>query len=315
LLTLLDPQDGQFHAFVREFGLQGRIRFDASCVHVITGPAGPLHDIRSPAENAMAADSITAFVRRLCLDAESAVHVSIAGGRKSMGYYLGYALSLFGREQDRLSHVLVSEPFETMRDFYYPPRTPRVLVTAQGNPVTTADARIDLADIPFVRLRDGLPSDLLGGDATFSETVAAATREIAPPALRFVTKECAVEAAGQSLRLPPLLWAWYRMHARVRAESRGATEGLRWVDVNPERLLREYRAAVGPMSHDYLQLQEQLARDQGVTERFFREKNAKLNRVLKSELALLATPYLLQSIGNRPRTSTGVSVAASRIDL
>jgi CRISPR-associated protein (TIGR02584 family) len=28
------------------------------------------------------------------------------GERKTMGFYVGYALSLFGRAQDRLSHVI-----------------------------------------------------------------------------------------------------------------------------------------------------------------------------------------------------------------
>ena len=34
-----------------------------------------------------------------------------------MGFYLGYALSLYGRTQDRLSHVLVSSPYES-RAYY-----------------------------------------------------------------------------------------------------------------------------------------------------------------------------------------------------
>jgi CRISPR-associated protein (TIGR02584 family) len=48
------------------------------------------------------------------------LHVSIAGGRKSMGFFAGYAFSLFGRTQDRLSHVLVNDPFESFPDFYFP---------------------------------------------------------------------------------------------------------------------------------------------------------------------------------------------------
>ncbi|MBV5299598.1 MAG: TIGR02584 family CRISPR-associated protein, partial [Rhodoferax sp.] len=76
-------------------------------------------DIRSPADNRAAADFITAQVRAITADSGCALHASIAGGRKTMGFYLGYALSLFGRPQDRLSHVLVSEPFESSYDFFY----------------------------------------------------------------------------------------------------------------------------------------------------------------------------------------------------
>lgn len=41
-----------------------------------------------------------------------------------MGFALGYAMSLFGRPQDCLSHVLVSDPYERVPDFYYPTPTP-----------------------------------------------------------------------------------------------------------------------------------------------------------------------------------------------
>ena len=169
-LMLLDPQIGQFHRLCAEHGLTGRIRFGADDIVAIAGDDGPLHDIRTPADNALAADAITAAVRRLCVDPEAAVHVSIAGGRKSMGYYIGYALSLFGREQDRLSHVLVNEPFENIPDFFFPPAQPRVVFGAGNRPASSADAVVQLAEIPFVRLRSGLPAELLSGAASFGAT-------------------------------------------------------------------------------------------------------------------------------------------------
>ncbi|MBF4102237.1 hypothetical protein INT80_01850 [Gallibacterium anatis] len=45
------------------------------------------------------------------------MHVSIAGGRKTMGFFAGYALSLYGRAQDSLSHVLVSAEYEAIQNF------------------------------------------------------------------------------------------------------------------------------------------------------------------------------------------------------
>ena len=47
-----------------------------------------------------------------------------------MGYYLGYALSLFGRSQDRLSHVLVSDGYEGHPEFYYPSKNSKVNIHA-----------------------------------------------------------------------------------------------------------------------------------------------------------------------------------------
>jgi CRISPR-associated protein (TIGR02584 family) len=85
-----------------------------------TPAARPLEDIRSPDDNRRAADGITELIREFTADPDCALHVSIAGGRKTMGFFLGYALSLYGRPQDKLSHVLVSEPFESSSGFYYP---------------------------------------------------------------------------------------------------------------------------------------------------------------------------------------------------
>ncbi|MGF1642988.1 MAG: CRISPR-associated ring nuclease Csm6, partial [Thiotrichales bacterium] len=112
-LALLSGEPGWFHRLRRDYSLP-EIAFNTGHIHILSDASGlPLDDIRTPTDNERAADQITDHLRRLTADPGSEVHVSIAGGRKTMGYYLGYALSLFGRPQDRLSHVLVSEPFES----------------------------------------------------------------------------------------------------------------------------------------------------------------------------------------------------------
>jgi CRISPR-associated protein (TIGR02584 family) len=106
---LLDPETGAFHALCRDWNL-GPILFDETCIQVLHKAGEPLKDIVSPQDNELTADQICAWVKEATGDPQAAVHVSLAGGRKTMGYYAGYALSLFGRDQDRLSHVLVDEP-------------------------------------------------------------------------------------------------------------------------------------------------------------------------------------------------------------
>ena len=86
---LLDARDGQFHAFCAEFGLTGQTRFDASCITVIADGQGQVAgDIRSHADNELAAGVIARVVRHFCQDDSCALHVSIAGGRKTMGFCL-----------------------------------------------------------------------------------------------------------------------------------------------------------------------------------------------------------------------------------
>lgn len=77
-----------------------------------------LDDSRSLDDNQAIADFIIDEVRALTSDENTQLHASIAGGRKTMTFFLGYAMSLFGRTQDRLSHVLVSEPYENLPDFF-----------------------------------------------------------------------------------------------------------------------------------------------------------------------------------------------------
>ena len=170
-LALLAGGRDQFGALCREYGLEG-IRFDASMIEVIPGADGrPLSDIRSPEDNELAADAITRRIADLTRDPDCAIHVSIAGGRKTMGFYAGYALSLYGRAQDRLSHVLVNERFEQSREFFFKPRQPVTIQDNKGLEVSTADARIYLAEIPFVPLSDGIHKPLLDRSMGYAETV------------------------------------------------------------------------------------------------------------------------------------------------
>lgn len=314
-LMLLDEETGHFHRLCAEHGLRGRVRLGDDDITVIEADSSPLHDIRTPGENAAAADAITAFVRALCADDDAAVHVSIAGGRKSMGYYMGYALSLFGREQDRLSHVLVSEPFESLPGFFYPPVRPKVVFAAGNRPATTADARIELAEIPFVRLRAGLPASLLSGAASFGDTVEVASRSVGPARLRFAAGAPVVHAGAVDVELPPLLWAWYALMAQARHRGLGEAGMVRPRDLDPRELVAAYARVVGPMSAACVRLEVQLRRDGGIEETFFREKNAKLNRLLEQRLGIAAGPYRIRSAGRRPQTRCGLVLDPGQVEL
>lgn len=213
-LSLFSDDLGWFYRLCADYGLSG-IRFDASHIHVLQNASGQhMDDIRSVDDNSAAADAITAKVRELSADPHCALHVSIAGGRKSMGFYVGYALSLYGRAQDRLSHVLVSEPFEQTLDFFYPTPQSHVLKRSDGRMADTKDAQVTLAHIPFVSLRHGLPEALLDGDASFNETVEAARLALAPPTLDICRRNCTITARGKTIKLAPAPLAMLALFAR-----------------------------------------------------------------------------------------------------
>ncbi len=309
--ALLHPDGGQFHALLADYPQLGRPTFDETHIHVIHDATGrPLADIRSPEENAHAADSITTLMSQLTRDEQAALHVSIAGGRKTMGFYLGYAFSLFARPQDELSHVLVSSPFESHPDFFYPPGRPKRLATRDGQHIDTRDARITLARIPVVRLRHGQPQALLQGRASFGDTVAAIQHSLQPPHLAIDLPSQHVACGGKAVQLPPALLAWLAWWARQTLQGRGPQS---WRSADAPEFLRLYRHVLGPLSGAYERAAKRL--QGGMEQQFFEQNNSKLEAALKKQLGLAATPYLLATSGQRPHTTRSLALEAQSIVL
>lgn len=300
-LTLLenDPRERHFHRLCDDLGLNPEtIRFNADTIHQI-GDHEPLDDIRSIGDNETAADAITALVRKLTADPQTAVHASIAGGRKTMGFYLGYAMSLFGREQDRLSHVLVSPPFESHPQFYYPPKEPRVLRDRDNRPIHTRDATITLADIPFVRLRGHLDGSILGEETSYSETVRRAQRNVDPPTLMLDRDHKTIHCGDHAVVLSPSLFAFYAwMARRLLADN----PGIHWTQNNVrEEYLEEYVRVVGEYSGDYENASLSLRR--GMDKDFIDPKVSKINKQIENILGKEpARPYLISTLSVIPES-------------
>jgi CRISPR-associated protein (TIGR02584 family) len=126
-----------------------------------TGRTHELPDIRSPEDNRAAADFLLEQVRSLVENPDIHLIASLAGGRKTMGALLYACMTLIGRETDRLTHVLVSEPFDTLRDFWFPGQPGDPLAAPSGKSKhDAATARLELADVPFVPLRNLFQRDL-----------------------------------------------------------------------------------------------------------------------------------------------------------
>ena len=300
-LSLLHPESGWFHRLRTDYDLPP-IAFGPEHVHVLTDAGGrPLGDIRSPEDNERAADTITDLVRGLTGDDDCALHVSIAGGRKTMGFYLGYALSLYGREQDRLSHVLVNAPYESHPEFFYP--TPRsVLIHTReprSRPYDARDAKVTLAEIPFVRLREGLAPELMEGTASFSAVVADAQRALPPLALALDPASCTVTAGGESFHMKP---AWFATYWMLAERARLGKPGVHWSDDGIEQeLLDYYGQVVNPASGDYERAERAYAH--GLTAENFNPTKAHVKKELERRLGRRrAGPYLITSQESIPGT-------------
>lgn len=320
-LALLGQRGGRdfLGQFCRDYGLErSTIRFDAEHIHVIRGSDGlELDDITDEAGNTAAADQISRLIQRLTRDPKTRLHVSLAGGRKTMGFYLGYALSLYARPQDRLSHVLVNPPFESHPEFFYPPPRPKTLTVAGKNHyVSTADAQVRLAEIPFVRLRDAQP--VLDGDLSFSEAVARAQQALDRPDLRIDLNNRLVYLQGQPVQLMPTHFAWLVWFADrakrglppVRFDEHGALDLqriIRWLEGD----------SPGPQWESVEKALEEL-RGGEKRPNYFGRSLSKLNSELRKKAALSPTAaarYQVRSFGRRPQTRYGLDLTPDCIRL
>jgi CRISPR-associated protein (TIGR02584 family) len=316
-LSLLSAEPGWFARLCRDYGLTG-VHFDRDAIHVLTDASGyPLSDIRTPHDNERAADFITDQVRTLTADPQASLHVSIAGGRKTLGFYLGYALSLYARPQDRLSHVLVPAPYESHPDFYYPPPSSRIIHTPppDSRPLDAHEAQVTLAPIPFVRLRDGLPRALLAGGASFSATVEAAQRSLGPPALTLDATQRTLHAGGLTVELPPgrlAFYAWLALRCKageppVATPKEGVPE-----PAYAEGYLAVYRILIGDLGDDERTTQ---ALRHGMDKNYFERSKSAINKALEIALVQGAAPYLIQRSGRRPHWVHGLGLPPEAIEL
>lgn len=243
--TLLskDGKLGKLDEFCQDFGIdRNSIKFDETTIILLRRPDGTnLDDIRTEEENEIAGNEICRVVRELCKDENVVIHASVAGGRKTMGVYLAAAMSLFGRAEDKISHVLVSEPFESHREFFYKPPKPKELELKDKRRVSTEQAEIFLAEIPFVRLR-GTRLNLFGDEQTsYKDVVTKTQSDLAlvesGTKLKLNLKKKTVAIAGREAKLSPREFFVYYMFANFRVNSEGHEGFMRLEEVATEKAL------------------------------------------------------------------------------
>ncbi len=320
-LTLLAEDGGHGHLdhLCADYGIdRSALVFDKSCIHVIQGANGePLADIVDERDNIAAADLIHERIRTLT-DATRRLHVSLAGGRKTMGFYAGYSLSLYGRPYDRLSHVLVNPPFEAHPQFFYPPPEPVTLqLPERNNVISTREAEVRLADLPFVRLREELGDELPYEGLSFSGAVARAQQVLARPELGIDLTDRKAYLQGQPLSLSPthfvwLTWLAYRAQQNLpplpfdQAAASELERFMDWLEGAPPTSLHESLASA----------REELEREG--RSNYFERTRSRLNKAIEERSGLPARAidrYRIHAYETRPHTTYGLSLAPEQIRI
>jgi CRISPR-associated protein (TIGR02584 family) len=355
---LLTPQQGRFFEFCRDFNLDPQqIKFDRTCIYILHRPDGAmLEDIRSVSDNEAAANQICDIVRRLTREPNTRIHASAAGGRKTMSVYLTAAMQLFGRTNDQLSHVLVSEDFETHPDFFYKPPVARTLEKRdrQGSLIkrlSTADAEIHLADIPFIRLR-GIVSEWLAEDRpAYREMVLRAQENLAflefESSLRLRPEDYSVAVETPSPLLPsrsvvltPREFFVYALFAHFCKQDRSGERCFALNEIRADDLDAVFRYITRARGEEMgiensgaypgFEFLESLARrvgsrnsiDRDDVRKTFTETISRINRKLFERINRrffedtdLSERYLIRNTGPRKSARYGLNVSPERILL
>lgn len=310
----VDNEEGAFHRFCHDYSVHG-IEFTPENIHIISEPGGVfVNDTECHDHNRVTADFITAKIWQFTSDENCAIHLSLAGGRKTMSYYAGYALSLYGRMQDRLSHVLVAKTFQENENFFYPPPRPKSF-PVDNVFYSTDDANIMLSDIPFVRMRYQIPHALLEGKAGFQETVDIIQRFSRPEAIEINIEQKALYLNGMEIKLENVDLAVYLWMC-----ERAINNELPFVpddDAFVEEYITVYAKIVGEYS-GYINRAEKVAMEKNAQEQkeWFQMRKSKLNAAINKVLgAKQAFPFLIQTIEFEGKIGYGIVIEKRAISI
>lgn len=283
------------------------------CFSLISDPNGKtLWDVRTKQDNEYAADFIIRQIRALTTDPQASVFALLSGGRRTMSYYIGYALSLCARPQDRLKHVLVDDCYFFLDDFYYPPPQTHWLQDRNGRVFDASTVEVMLADIPFVRLREVFPVQLLTGNSTFSDTIAVAQRRFAPVQVSLDWQGVSLTCGGVPVAMPPVQLAFYAWMLERRVQG---LPPIHWTNVETPDFATQFLdvyARLHGKSGGYGQVAQAL--HAGMTRAWFDERKSNTHKALKQALgAAAAEPYLLHPHGKRPTTRFGLTLSPEAI--
>jgi len=245
--ALFDGERGRFAQLCREQAL-GEVEFGPDTILVPSINGAAVKDVVDEATSKEMGNLIVRVIAEQTAIENTQVHVSIAGGRKTMSYFAGQALTMLGRPADAISHVLVNKPFEGHPEFFFKPIAPVTLTYRDVNGKSlfksTSTAEIRLAKIPFLPLRKHLPTDIVEGAKDYELLLSAAKLAFnGGKKMRIDVASGLVHCGNATVRPEPSTLAFLLALARTR-EADGGTFRRHATDQDVERFLSAYRSVV-----------------------------------------------------------------------
>ena len=167
--------------------VEGKLMFGETSIRSIPDAKGnEIYDLRTGEDNLRAADFMLAQLRQYTEDSGVELHVSIAGGRKTMSALLLSCMTLLGREDDKVYHVLLPPEFEggTEPVFFFPKKGVKHKSRVTGKTYQGAKVQGELFEVPFVRMR-GWYQDKFNTIPPSYRTLISQVQGVAPPAVAY----------------------------------------------------------------------------------------------------------------------------------
>ena len=165
--------------------IDGKLVFGATSIRVIPDAEGnEIEDLRTGDDNLRAADFMLSQLRQYTEDSETELHVSIAGGRKTMSALLFSCMTLLGRECDKVYHVLLPQDLErgATPEFFYPEPGKTFVSKGATKKLKAKQITTELFEVPFVRMR-GWYQEKFNAIPPSYRALVARVQEVAPPAV------------------------------------------------------------------------------------------------------------------------------------
>lgn len=215
-------QNGYLKALEDEYGLPHLIIDDKSFIIPLDENGRPLDDIKNEEENRILGNTIVSFIQGLTKDDNVTLHCSIAGGRKTMSFYLGFALQLFGRPQDKLYHVLVSPEFESNQSFFFKPKKNRIIEYKTPNNevirLNTDEAKIELAELLFIRLSGKISFKEKDFNALVDEGQRTIDTALIQPDIYIYLEERHIQIGSTPIKMQPNLLIFYNLFLKQKVK-------------------------------------------------------------------------------------------------
>jgi len=169
--------DGHWEQMLKDLSadgaeIEGKLRFGPIAESIRVFPdasrSRELDDIRSAEDNEAVAELFMEIIRSFVENDSIRLIVSIAGGRKTTSALLYSVMSLLGRAEDQIHHILIDDEWVFQPDFMYPGCKGVFTDKQTGKSLSSKDAKLQLVDVPFVPLRYLFERELQGSAGGFA---------------------------------------------------------------------------------------------------------------------------------------------------